>query len=455
MNNTPNERSGPIQRYRDRTRRSGQLAAAARQIYPSGITHDIRHLDPYSIYVERAEGPLKWDVDGNRYIDYIGGHGGHIAGHSHPDIVTAVQAAIARGTQLGGNTAEEVEYGRLLRDMVPCAERIRITMSGTEATLLALRLARAYTGKNRIIQVRTNFHGWHDQLASGYMDFGPGSVARGIVPAIAEYAVPVPPGDLDAMAEALSGDDIAAVILEPTGTHFGQIPLPPGYLEMVRELSAANAVVLIFDEVITGFRIGPGGAQGHYGITPDLSTHAKIICGGLPGGAVCGAKDILDVLDFAEMAARGEEKVSHNGTFNANLISTAAGIAMMKLVRDDDVCGRASAAAARLRNGLNELLSALALPWAVYGEFSGFFLFTNPDGVAIDPLNFDPHQFHYKALKGSRTGNLVQNLLITLLNNGVHIAPFPGGFVSASHTDDVVDETVDRFALALQDIPRP
>jgi len=315
--------------------------------------------------------------------------------------------------------------------------------------LLALRLARAYTGKNKLIQVSTNFHGWHDQVASGYLDLDAASVARGIVPALAEYTLLVPPGDAAAMRAALSRDDVAAVILEPTGTHFGQLPLPPGYLDMVRKISTANGVLLIFDEVITGFRIGPGGAQGHFGVIPDLSTHAKIICGGLPGGAVCGRKGILDILDFEEMERKEEEKISHNGTFNANLLSVAAGLVMMKLVRDENICDRASAAAMRLREGLNQLLSSRRLPWAVYGEFSGFFLFTNPDNEAVDPLNFNPFDHHYKTLKKSGSSSQTENLVLSLLNNGIHMAPFPGGFVSAAHSDDIIDETVERFGLAL------
>ena len=451
MNDDPGTHSGYTRQYVKGTAKSGEMAAVGKQIYPSGVTHDVRYHQPHGIYVERAQGPRKWDIDGNEYIDYVGGHGAHITGHSHPDIVNAVQQAITRGTQLGGNTVEEVEYGSLIKELVPCAERIRLTMSGTEATLLALRLARAHTQKSKIVQARTNFHGWHDQVASSYHDLPSNQVARGIVPEIGAHTIPVPPADIDAIQTALgSNNDIAAVILEPTGTHFGQVPLPAGYLEDVRQLTSEKKVVLIFDEVITGFRICPGGAQGHFGITPDLSTHAKIACGGLPGGVVCGRKAILDILDFEEMANTKEEKVAHNGTFNGNLISMAAGIAMMKLVRDTDICSRANDAGQRLRFNLNQVLVDLGIPWAVYGEFSGFFVFTNPDGEKINPLSFNPLQQHYTKLKSSVPG-LVQNLLTCLLNNGVHILPFPGGMVSATHTEDVIAQTTDRFRFALKE----
>lgn len=452
MDDTVDKQSEIMRRYIGRTAKSGEIAQAAMQIYPSGVVHDMRYQKPYGIYFERGVGPRKWDIDGNEYIDYVGGHGSHIAGHNHPDMVKAVQDAIVRGTQLGGNSVDEVEYGNLIKELVPCAERVRLTMSGTEATLLALRLARAFKGKNKIIQVRTNFHGWHDQVASTYRDLPSTEVARGVIPAIADYAIPVPPADVDAINAVLNeDDDIAAVILEPTGTHFGWLPLPPGYLEAVREVTAAKDVLLILDEVITGFRVSPGGAQEYFGITPDLSTHAKIVAGGLPGGAVCGRKAVLDTIDFDEMARRNEEKVAHNGTYNGNLVSAAAGMAILRLVRDTDVCGKANAAGERLRLGLNQVIAELGMPWAAYGEFSGFFLFTNPDDLKIDPLQFDPLDYDYKTLK-SGVPELNQKLVAVLSNNGVHVLPFLGGFVSAAHTDDVIDETVDRVRCALQEI---
>ncbi len=428
---------------------SKALAEQAIEIFPSGITHDSRYQTPYGLYIERAKGSRKWDVDGNEYVDYIGGHGGHILGHGSDVVVAAVQQSILRGTQLGGNTPDEVEYGALVKEMVPCAERVRFTMSGTESTHLALRLARAYTGKTKTIRFMAHFHGWHDAVASGYSSHFDGSVVRGVPATYAGDTILLPPGDIDAISHALNDcDDVAAIILEPTGTHFGMVPFQPEFLGQLRDLTEQHKVVLIFDEVITGFRVAPGGAQEALGVIPDLSTHAKIIAGGLPGGAVCGKKAILDTLDFEVMAAKGEEKVQHNGTFNANLVSAQAGIALLKQIRDTDVCERANAYAQKLRAGMNEVLVRQQTPWAVYGSFSGFFIFTNPDGLKISPLDFDPLDYDFTVLKISRLG-FAQKLVMALMTRGVHIAGFSGGWVSGVHSEDDYQRTITAFDEAL------
>jgi glutamate-1-semialdehyde 2,1-aminomutase len=438
-----------IKKYQQMTPGSKILADQAAQVFPSGITHDSRFQKPYGLYIDRAKGSRKWDVDGNEYVDYIGGHGGHILGHGNEAVIEAVQQSILRGTQLGGNTADEIEYGKLVLELVPCAERVRFTMSGTESTHLALRLARAYTGRSKTIRFLAHFHGWHDAVASGYSSHFDGTAARGIPDASVSDTILVPPGDIEAVKNALeSSDDIAAIILEPTGTHFGMVPLPPDFLAQLRELTELNKVVLIFDEVITGFRVAPGGAQQALGVIPDLSTHAKIVAGGLPGGAVCGKKAILDTLDFDVMASKGEEKVQHNGTFNANLVSARAGIAMLKQIRDTDICDRANDYAKRLRQGLNEVLEAHRKPWAVYGSFSGFFIFTNPTGLDISPRSFDPLDYDFNVLKTNRLG-YAQQLTMAMMTCGVHIAGFPGGWVSGVHDEDDYQQTVNAFDEAL------
>lgn len=428
---------------------SQKLAAEAMQVFPSGITHDSRFQRPYGLYIDRAKGTRKWDVDGNEYIDYFGGHGSHILGHGNAAVVEAVQQAILRGTQFGGNSADEVEYGQLVLELVPCAERVRFTMSGTESTHLALRLARAYTGRSKTIRFLAHFHGWHDAVASGYSSHFDGSAVRGVPQACAEDTILLPPGDIDAVEQALSeSGDVAAIILEPTGTHFGMVPFEPDFLSKLRQLTEEKGVVLIFDEVITGFRIAPGGAQEALNILPDMSTHAKIIAGGLPGGAVCGKKEIMDTLDFQVMEEKGEEKVQHNGTFNANLVSARAGIAMLKQIRDTDACQRANSYGAKLRAAMNEVLVAHKMPWAVYGSYSGFFVFTNPTGLNISPLDFDPLDYDYTVLKTSRLG-YAQQLVLALITQGVHIAGFPGGWVSSVHSDADMRDTIAGFDRAL------
>ncbi|MBT4521635.1 MAG: aminotransferase class III-fold pyridoxal phosphate-dependent enzyme, partial [Halieaceae bacterium] len=296
---------------------------------------------------------------------------------------------------------------------------------------------------------KAHFHGWHDAVASGYSSHFEGGVVRGVHASHESETLLLPPGDMDAIKAALDTcDDVAAVILEPTGTHFGMVPLPPGFMEQLRDITASKNVVLIFDEVITGFRVSPGGAQQALGVTPDLSTHAKIIAGGLPGGAVCGRKAILDMLDFEAMELKGEEKVQHNGTFNANLVSAQAGIAMLKQIRDTDVCERANNFAERLRAGMNDVLVSHQMPWAVYGSFSGFFVFTNPTGLKISPLDFNPLDYDFTVLKTSRLG-FAQKLVLALITQGVHIAGFPGGWVSSVHSDEDLQQTLAGFDKAL------
>ena len=431
--------------YRHLTPGSAALSENAKEVFPSGITHDSRHQKPYGPYIARAEGSRKWDVDNNEYIDYVGGHGSHLLGHGNKAVIEAVQKTITSGTQVGGSTDLEVEHGQIVKEMVPCAERIRFTMSGTEATHLALRLARAYTGKSTIIRFTTHYHGWHDSVVVGYSSHFDGSAPRGISSQTAAETLLLPPGDIEAVTDVLTRrDDIAAILLEPTGSHFGLVPIQPEFVKQLRELTEKYGVVLIFDEVICGFRVAPGGAQQALGITPDMSTHAKIISGGLPGGAVCGKKAILDVLDFDVMAEREEEKVAHNGTFNANRVSAAAGIAMLRQIRDTDACERANQFAARLRNGMNQMFSDQGLGWAAYGTYSGFFIFTNPENLAIDPLNFDPCHYDAATLKLGRSG-FPQKLVLALLTQGVHLAGFPGGWVSAVHSERDFEDTMTAF----------
>ena len=249
-------------------------------IFPGGVTHDSRYATPFPLFMTHGEGPRKWDVDGNEYIDYVSGHGALLLGHSHPAIAEAVSRQIQRGTHLGASTDEELRWARAIKALMPAVEKVRFNSSGTEATLMAMRLARAYTGKTKVIKLQDHFHGWHD-----YAMAGSDRSAPGIPEASMGTMVIVPPGDLGAVEDVLNrDDDIAALILEPTGAHMGQMPFDtPVYLKGLRELTAKHDVVLIFDEVVTGFRASSGGVQVRYGVSPDLTTMAKIVAGGLPG----------------------------------------------------------------------------------------------------------------------------------------------------------------------------
>lgn len=437
--------------WRQASPASAALAAEAATLLPSGISHDARHVEPYGPYIARARGAHKWDVDGRRYIDFFGGHGALILGHAHPVVTAAVAEALPEGTQFGANHPREVAWARAIQRLVPAAERIRFTSSGTEATLLAVRLARAFTGREVLLRLAGHFHGWNDHMTSGYTSHFDATPTPGVLGAVAAASPVLPPGDLDAVEAVLRRRrDIAGLIYEPTGSTFGQVPLDAAYAQGLRDLTNKYGVLLIFDEVITGFRVARGGAAEAFGVRPDLVTFAKILAGGLPGGAVAGRREILDQIDFAAMEAAGREKVGHPGTFNANPVSAAAGIACLTLLAETDANDIANARAASLRAALNEMLAAEGMKWAVYGTFSGFHLFTNPrHRPEVTPQNFDAMRCPMAELKGADK-TPVNRMRLALYLNGVDPNPRLGGFTSAAHSEDDIAETVAAYRAALR-----
>ena len=445
MSRAPLESSPIVEAYRARTRESAALASDAAAQFPSGITHDSRHLRPYGVFINRAQEARKWDVDGHEYVDYFGGHGALLLGHGNAEVLAAVHQAIDQGTHFGSNHRQELAWASVVQRLIPTADRVRFTASGTEATHLALRLARAFTGRNKVIRFLSNFHGWHDHMTSGYSSHYDGSPTSGVLTSVAESIVLLPPGDIDAVRHVLSEDtDIAAVILEPTGAGFGMVPVDGKFLNELREVTEQHKVVLIFDEVVTGFRVSPGGAQAHFDVRPDLTTLAKILAGGLPGAAVVGIREILDALDFDAAPASGREKIQHQGTYNANPISAAAGAAALSIIETTDACQQANAYGERLRDRLNQLFIEKDVPWASYGAFSGFHIFTNSNNLNINPEAFDPTVIDWQELKNNPAG-LSHKLRLAMLINGVDITGWPGGTISAVHTDADLEQTVDAF----------
>ena len=436
--------------YIEKTPGSEKLASEAQSVLPSGIAHDSRYLKPYALYIDKAFGPHKWDVDGNRYIDYFGGHGALLLGHCHPDVTKAVQNALALGTQFGANHPREVEWADQVIKMVPSAERVRFTSSGTEATLMALRLARSFTGKNKFVRFKTHFHGWHDHMTAGYTSHFDGGATAGVIDGVADNVVLVSPQDISEIKSVLKSDnDIAAVIVEPTGSSFGMVPMTQEFLQSVRKFTEEQGVIFIFDEVVTGFRCSPGGAQQAFDIKPDLTTLAKILAGGLPGGAVAGRKDILDDLDFERAAAQGREKIGHPGTFNANPVSAAAGIAALKIIEQTDACEKANTSAAILRENFNNILDKHNVPWAAYGTFSGVHLYMNKNGQTINQSTFNANEIGYADLK-NKDKDLVTKLRLAMAINGVDFNNSPGAQLSASHTREDLEFTTEAFNEAIK-----
>ena len=434
-----------LDEYVRKTPGSQKLYERARGIFPSGVTHDVRYLRPHPVYISRAQGSRKWDVDGNVYVDYFGGHGALLLGHGHPAVVEAVREQISRGVHYGASHELELEWADWIRKLIPCAERVRFTVTGTEATHLAMRVARAYAGKPIVLRFGSHFHGWHDHVVST-----DGSVPAGILPGVVSGTVICPPGDI-AFVETIcrERDDIAAVIVEPTGATFGQVPLDPAFLTALRKLTAERGIVLIFDEVITGFRCSPGGAQAFYGVTPDLTTLAKIVAGGYPGAALVGRADILSVMEFREYQP---PRVPHQGTYNAGPVSACAGIATLKVVATTDAVERANRTAALLRDEMNAAIRRAGVGWCVYGSFSGFHIFTNPDKQPVTPQDIAAGKVAAGKLKGGASLKLRHKLRVGMLCGGADIIVWPGGVVSCQHDADDVERTVAAFSKLLESL---
>ena len=439
--------------YRAKTPGSGVLFERARKVLPSGITHDGRYLDPYSIHVGKAKGPRKWDVDGNEYVDYFGGHGAMLLGHSHPAVVEAVKKQMEIGTHYGSSHELEVRWAELVCELIPSAEKVRFTASGTEASHMAIRLARAYTGKDKIVRFVGHFHGWHDNVAAGATSHYDGTTTTGVPQGVTDLSILMPADDVSKTVKLLAErDDIACVMFEPSGASWGQVPLPPGFIQALRDATTKHGVVMIMDEVITGFRWSMGGAQKALGITPDLTILAKIVAGGLPGGAVAGKRDILDYIDHAASAAKKREKVAHPGTYNANPLSAAAAVAALTLLRDEDLAEKANKTAATLRAALRQVLVEESVPWGIYGDSSTFQIYPNPSGEALDPATFDAQKMGFAKLKGARTPALSGKIRMALMTHGVDVMGSPGGFVSSTHGADEIERTVHALRMTVRDL---
>lgn len=429
---------------------SRQRFDAARKLFPNGVTHDIRTMAPFPIYVDRARGARKWTVDGRELIDCFSGHGSLLLGHSPPAVVEAVQAQMARGTHLGSCHELEVEWASWVTKLVPSAEKVRFTGSGTEATLMALRLARIHTGKPKLLKFFGHFHGWHDVATIGADPPYDNHPVLGVPKEIASLGVAIRPNDLALVEETLTRDtDIGAVILEPTGGHWGGVPIRGEFLRGLREITARLGRVLIFDEVITGFRVAPGGAQQAYGVTPDLTTLAKILAGGLPGGAVAGKAEILDHIENRP----GKPKMRHPGTYNGNPLSAAAGVATLKQVATGEPGAAANRAGVELRNRLNALFADKNWPWIVYGDFSMFRLLPGYTGPRPQPSGdcdgYVPYDGDLDALDGVKDPKPATAFRQGMLVHGVDCPGF-GFWLNACHDDPaVVDTIVDAVTATL------
>ena len=435
--------------FRETFPQSAKLAERGRKIFPSGVTHDGRYLSPFPIYVERAQGPRKTTVEGKELIDYWMGHGAMLLGHSHPALIEAIQNQIAKGTHYGACHELELIWGEWVQKLVPSAEKVRFTSSGTEATLMALRIARLVSGKRKVLKFAGHFHGWHDQLIPGANPPHDGTgryETPGVTDSVLGDLVVVPPNDLDAVATAIDEHDPACVIVESTGGRWGVVPLSEGFLTGLRELTAAKNVIFIVDEVISGFRVHPGGVQGQLGFRADLTTLAKVLAGGLPGGCVAGRADLMDAIAFDNPFGK---KMKHPGTFNANPLSAAAGAAALEIVATGEPCKKATVQAVTLREKLNELFVSEGVSWAAYGVESLTKIHPEYDGPPPQGGNFRPFEGDFAKLDREFDSNLNDAFRCALLLGGVDWMGW-GGMTSAAHTEADIDQTVAAFAGAIK-----
>jgi glutamate-1-semialdehyde 2,1-aminomutase len=424
---------------------AGSLAMhqRANQVIPGGITHDGRYLKPFPPYIARSDGAYKWDVDGNKLIDYVVGHGSLILGHNDPEITAALREQVALGTHLGAGHEAEVRWAEAISRVVPTAEKVKFTASGTESTLLAMRVARSFTGRTTILKFDAHFHGWQDYALKGNKPPFDSDAIPGIPIETLGTVDSIPANDAAAVEARVARGDVAAVILEPSGASWGSVPLDDGFLAQLRQITADAGVVLIFDEVITGFRWAPGGAQERFGVMPDLTTMAKIVAGGLPGGAVAGKVEVMEVLEFKEDRGWNKtKKVRHQGTFNANPLAATAGTICVTKCADQSIQEACDRLTARLRSGINAAFARREVPGFAWGESSGFHIAVGK--TAANQTGADlraPDGLSAEELVTAADTPLNTKLHLGLMLEGIELF-HGGGFLCVKHTEDDVDHTV-------------
>lgn len=415
--------------------KSKDLFNQSQRLIPGGVNSPVRAFRAVGgtpIFFEKGAGAYLWDVDGNRYIDYVGSWGPAILGHAHPDVVTAVQRAAVNGLSFGAPTAAEYAMAEQICALVPSIEQVRLVSSGTEATMSAIRLARGATGRKKLLKFEGCYHGHADSLlvkaGSGALTFGNPSSA-GVPPEVAADTVVIAYHDLAALEATFTaiGKELACVIIEPIAGNMNFVKPSHAYMHRLRELCTAHGALLIFDEVMTGFRVGLGGAQAHFGITPDLTTLGKVIGGGMPVGAFGGKRDIM-----ANMAPIGA--VYQAGTLSGNPVAVAAGLKTLALIQQPGFYEELSATTTALCEKLSAAAAAAgcAFSAASLGGMFGVYFSANLPTNYAEVMQSDRDRFN--------------RFFHGMLAKGVYLAPsaFEAGFVSKAHTAADIDATAQR-----------
>lgn len=414
----------------------------AQQYIPGGVNSPVRAFKSVGgepVFIKRAKGAYLWDADDKQYIDYVGSWGPMILGHAHPEVVEAVQEAAANGLSFGAPTESETVLARKICELIPSIDKVRMVSSGTEATMSALRLARGFTGRDKIVKFEGCYHGHSDSLlvkaGSGALTFGV-PTSPGVPAALAEQTLTLQFNNLQQVEELFSqvGEEIAAVIIEPVAGNMNLITPKPGFLEGLRSVCDKYGSVLIFDEVMTGFRVGLQGAQGVYGITPDLTCFGKVIGGGMPVGAFGGKAEIMDYIS-------PDGPVYQAGTLSGNPVAMAAGIKTLELISAANFFDNLTVKVKSLLIGLKNVAQSAEIPLATNGVGGMFgFFFTDAERV----MSFDDSV----ACDGERFNKFFHGML----EKGVYLAPssFEAGFVSIAHSENDIADTIEYAAEVME-----
>ncbi|HEY9204402.1 MAG TPA: glutamate-1-semialdehyde 2,1-aminomutase [Candidatus Methanoperedens sp.] len=419
------------------TEKSRKLFEEAKKLLPGGVSSPVRAIKPYPFYTKRANGSKIIDIDGNEYIDYVMGYGPLLLGHNHPAIKEAVTEQLGSGWLYGTPSELEVALAREIIDLYPSIEMVRFVSTGTEATMGALRAARGFTGRNKFIKIEGGFHGAHDaalvKAGSGATTLGAPDSA-GVPADFTKNTLQVPYNDIEAMTEAIEAykKDVAAVIIEPVLGNIGPILPEDGYLEDVRAVTEENDVVLIFDEVITGFRLAMGGAQEYYGVTPDMTTLGKILGGGFHIGVIGGKREIMENISPAG-------KVYQAGTFNGSPVSMAAGLAVIDTLKKEKVHEKVNTAGDTMRKALSDAISDLRLDYSISGVSSMFkVFFGNMPHNYQEVLKCDTEKFN--------------SFFRKMLSDEIFLPPsqYETNFLSLAHSKEDIDKTIEAYQRNLK-----
>ena len=412
--------------YPSKTQKSKALYERAKSVLPAGVSYAIRHFEPYPFYTARAKGSKLFDVDGNEYVDFWLGHTALILGHSPPAVVEAVKEQLENGTHYGTSHELEIKLAEQIVKIVPSAEMVRFTNSGTEANMYATRLARAYTGKSKIAKFEGGWHGGYDALHTSVKYPFNIPESAGLTTGALQDTIVLPFNNIERVRETLKNKEVASITIEPVLGAGGGIPAEKEFLKGLRELCNEKGILLIFDEVITGFRLAPGGGQQYYGVTPDITVFGKILGGGFPIGAFCGRREIMERIDT--LAYRRPHYSFHGGTFAANPISMTAGLATLKILEDGQLINKLNDAGGKIRENLKEIFESNDVEVQVTG--AGSLFNTHFRKEEVKDARAAPKADKKKQIKYH----------LNLIANGVFFLPTHTGALSTAHSETDIEK---------------